>query len=206
MKTSRIIILASLAAVATVFYLSVSSGPDPEQYAAEINEERKKKDVFLKEDDTSPLLPEDRDGFKELKYFAPDLRYNILANLEPVTNKQVRVLTTSTSEQTRYLEYAWATFELDGKENRLLILEVMEMGPNRGKLFLAFADDTSAGETYGGGRYLDLKKIPAATSIELDFNKAYNPYCAYNDGYSCPLPPTENILKVAILAGEKTFK
>jgi uncharacterized protein len=206
MKTSRIIILAGLAAVATVFYLSVSSGPDPEQYAAEINEERKKKDVFLKEDATSPLLPEDRGGFTELKYFAPDIRYNILANLEPVTNKQVRVLTTSTSEQTRYLEYAWATFELDGKENRLLILEVMEMGPNRGKLFLAFADDTSAGETYGGGRYLDLKKIPAATSIELDFNKAYNPYCAYNDGYSCPLPPTENILKVAIPAGEKTFK
>ncbi len=99
MKTSRIIILAGLAAVATVFYLSVSSGPDPEQYAAEINEERKKKDVFLKKDDTSPLLPEDRDGFTELKYFAPDLRYNILANLEPVTNKQVRLLTTSTSEQ-----------------------------------------------------------------------------------------------------------
>ncbi len=206
MKTSRIIILAGLAAIATVFYLSVSTGPDPEQYAAKINEERKEKHAFMKDDATSPLLPEDRDGFTELKYYAPDIRYNILADLEPVTNKQVRMLTTSTNEQTRYLEYAWAKFELDGKEHKLLILEVMDMGPNRGKLFLAFADDTSAGETYGGGRYLDLKKIAAATSIELDFNKAYNPYCAYNEGYSCPLPPTENILKVAIRAGEKNYK
>jgi uncharacterized protein (DUF1684 family) len=115
------------------------------------------------------------------------------------------VLTTSTGEEERYLDYAWAIFDLDGTEHRLLVLEIMSMGPNRGKLFLAFADETSARETYGGGRYLDLKKIPAATTIELDFNKAYNPYCAYNENYSCPLPPPENLLKVAILAGEKSY-
>ena len=79
------------------------------------------------------------------------------------------------------------------------------MGPTRGTLFLAFADVTSARETYGAGRYLDIKKIPGATSIELDFNKAYNPYCAYNENYTCPLPPKENFLKVAILAGEKNY-
>ena len=88
----------------------------------------------------------------------------------------------------------------------MLILEIMDMGPNRGKLFLAFADETSANETYGAGRYLDLKKVPAATSIELDFNLAYNPYCAYNDSYSCPFPPAENILRIAIRAGEKKYK
>lgn len=206
MKTSQLIILGGLAAMATVAYLSVSTGPEPEQYAAAVTEERKKKDDFLKEDPTSPLLPESRAGFRGLNYFPPDLRYTILADLEPIAKKQVRILTTSTNEKTKYLEYAWATFELHEKENKLLILEVMDMGPNRGKLFLAFADDTSAGETYGGGRYLDLKKVPAATTIELDFNKAYNPYCAYNDGYSCPLPPSENILKVAIRAGEKNYK
>ena len=79
------------------------------------------------------------------------------------------------------------------------------MGPTRGTLFLAFADETSARETYGAGRYLDLKKIGGATEIELDFNRAYNPYCAYAEGFSCPLPPPENILKIAIRAGEKTY-
>ena len=115
-------------------------------------------------------------------------------------------LVTSTGEQPRYLEYAWATFTLDEVENKLLLLEVMDMGPQRGKLFLGFADAISAAETYGGGRYLEAKKIPAATSIELDFNKAYNPFCAYVDRYSCPLPPRENILHVAIRAGEKSYK
>ena len=94
---------------------------------------------------------------------------------------------------------------MEGIENKLLILELMEMGPQRGKLFLAFADETSGDETYGAGRYLDVKKVPAATSVVLDFNLAYNPYCAYNDSYSCPFPPKENILKIPIKAGEKTY-
>jgi uncharacterized protein len=81
----------------------------------------------------------------------------------------------------------------------------MDAGPYRGKLFLAFADATSANETYGAGRYLDLKKVPGATSILLDFNQAYNPYCAYSDGFSCPFPPKENILTIAINAGEKKY-
>jgi uncharacterized protein (DUF1684 family) len=75
----------------------------------------------------------------------------------------------------------------------------------RGKLFLAFGDATSARETYGGGRYLDITKTPGSTTITLDFNQAYNPYCAYDDTYSCPLPPAENLLTVAIKAGEKNY-
>jgi uncharacterized protein (DUF1684 family) len=87
----------------------------------------------------------------------------------------------------------------------LLILEIIDVGPFSGTLFLAFADATSANETYGAGRYLDLKKVPGATSVTLDFNKAYNPYCAYSDKFSCPFPPKENVLKVAVKAGEKSF-
>ena len=205
MKLSRILFLVGLLCVAVVIYFSMWNGPSLEEYAARIESERKDKDTFLKEDEDSPF-GESKSDFTTLSYFSPDLKYRVLAKLEPVANKQVRLLPTSTGEEGRYFEYAWAVFELDGKENRLLLLEIMDMGPNRGKLFLAFADETSGGETYGGGRYLDLKKIPAATSIVLDFNKAYNPYCAYNDGYSCPLPPKENILKVPIRAGEKNFK
>ena len=205
MKLSRILIAAGLLFVGLILYFSTTSGPSGEEYAVMINDERIKKNAFLKEDETSPL-GESRNTFTNLNYFPADPRYKVLADLDPVANKQVRLLPTSTGEESRYLEYAWASFELDGNENKLLILEIMDMGVNRGKLFLAFADDTSAGETYGGGRYLDLKKIPAATSIELDFNKAYNPYCAYNDGYSCPMPPPENILHIAIRAGEKNYK
>jgi Uncharacterized conserved protein len=89
--------------------------------------------------------------------------------------------------------------------NRVLILEFIQSGSYRGTLFLPFADETSADETYGAGRYLDLKKTPGASTMVLDFNKAYNPYCAYSDNFSCPFPPKENILKVAIKAGEKSY-
>jgi uncharacterized protein (DUF1684 family) len=193
-----------LLAIGAMVYFSTSSGPAPEEYAALINSEREKKEAFLRRDPASPFQGIG-DSIKALDYFQPDLTFRVMASLEPVQQKQVRVLQTSTGEQERYLDYAWASFELQGKECKLLILEVMDMGPNRGKLFLAFADETSANETYGGGRYLDLKKVPAATSIELDFNKAYNPYCAYNENYSCPLPPRENLLNVAIRAGEKAY-
>jgi uncharacterized protein (DUF1684 family) len=81
----------------------------------------------------------------------------------------------------------------------------MDMGPTRGTLFLAFADKTSAVESYGSGRYLEVKKQPGAGSMVLDFNKAYNPYCAYVDGYSCPFPPKENTLDVFVRAGEKNY-
>jgi uncharacterized protein (DUF1684 family) len=115
------------------------------------------------------------------------------------------VLNTSDGKTQRYLEYAYAEFDLNDFKNRLLILEMIDMGPFRGKLFLAFGDATSALETYGAGRYLDVQKVPGGKTITLDFNKAYNPYCAYNDTFSCPLPPPENLLKVAIKAGEKTY-
>jgi uncharacterized protein (DUF1684 family) len=72
-------------------------------------------------------------------------------------------------------------------------------------LFLAFGDKTSALETYGAGRYLDVTKTPGSRTIKLDFNLAYNPYCAYDNTYSCPLPPAENLLEVAVKAGEKTY-
>jgi uncharacterized protein (DUF1684 family) len=115
-------------------------------------------------------------------------------------------LGTSDGITKRYMEYAHAEFSIDGVDQRLLILEVMDMGPYRGTLFLAFGDETSARETYGAGRYLDVKKPKGINTITLDFNEAYNPYCAYNETYSCPLPPPENLLTIPIYAGEKNYK
>jgi uncharacterized protein len=211
MKSKNIIIITLLAFVATIIFYSLSGGESSEEYNKVILKEREEKDLFMKSDEASPFRIDEEDSikkddnFKGLNYFAPDLKFKVDANLAPIKDKKVVVLPTSDGKEEKYLEFAYAEFKLEGKENRLLILEVMDAGPYRGKLFLAFADATSANETYGAGRYLDLKKVPGATSILLDFNQAYNPYCAYSDGFSCPFPPKENILTIAIHAGEKKY-
>lgn len=203
MKLNQVIgVVVVLAIIGFIFY-SMQGGQSDEAYAAEIKKERDEKDFQMTLED-SPF-GEDRKNFTKLNYFEPDLKYRISASLEPIENKNMVVLSTNDGKETRYLEYAHATFTLDGVKNRLLILEIVEPGSFKGTLFLAFADKTSANETYGAGRYLDVKKVPGSSSILLDFNKAYNPYCAYSEHYSCPFPPRENILNVAIRAGEKTY-
>jgi len=204
MKFSRLLLFGFLVALAGFIYFSLKGGMSEEEFATTITKERNEKNDFLKNNEGSPFATLTEE-FKELSYFKPDLNYRVNAKLTPIKDKKVIVLATSDGKEQKYLEYAHATFTLGDINCKLLILEVMEMGPLRGKLFLAFADETSGKETYGGGRYLDIKKVPAATSVVLDFNKAYNPYCAYNDSYSCPFPPSENILRVAIRAGEMSY-
>ncbi len=210
MKSKTIIILGIMAFLATIVFYSLTGGESQEDYSKAILKEREEKDEFMKSDSGSPFLSE-KDStqthidFKELNYFAPDIKFKVNANLVTIENKKVVVLSTSDGKEKKYLEYAFAEFSLEGKENKLLILEIMDAGPYRGTLFLAFADETSAIETYGAGRYIDLKKVPGATTMVLDFNKAYNPYCAYSDNFSCPFPPKENVLTVAVKAGEKKY-
>lgn len=203
MKPRNLLILAAI--ITVIGIVLFSSLQDDSTYQAEIERERREKDRFMKTSDESPLPADLRQSFAGLSYFPPDLKYRILADLRPVRSPNVVILATNTGEEQKYIEYAYAVFTLDGVENSLLLLEIIDAGPARGKLFLAFGDETSADETYGGGRYLDVAKMPGASTITLDFNKAYNPYCAYNSTYSCPLPPSGNLLKVAIRAGEKNF-
>jgi uncharacterized protein len=204
MKSSRFVPFIIILAVAAFVIYSLQGGSSDEDYLASIQKDRNEKAEFMKSGNGSPFL-KDSIPFTELHYFSVDAKYRVKAKLQPIEGKKVVILATSDGNEQKYLEYANAIFSLDGIENNLLILELMEMGPQRGKLFLAFADETSGAETYGAGRYLDVKKVPAATSVILDFNLAYNPYCAYNDSYSCPFPPKENILNVPILAGEKNY-
>jgi uncharacterized protein (DUF1684 family) len=203
MKTKNIIIILIVTAVVAGIYYSFTGNETSEAYIAKIEQLRKEKDNSIQGGDDSPFG--DSIEFNGLKYFPIDAKYRINARLTEIDQKKPLSLPTSDGKQKSYLEYAYAEFELDGVNSKLLILEIMDMGPYRGTLFLAFADKTSADETYGAGRYLDIKKLPGATSITLDFNEAYNPYCAYNDNYSCPFPPKENMLEVAIKAGEKTY-
>jgi uncharacterized protein len=206
MKSSKVIpVILILAVVAFAIYsMQGNKATTSEDYVKLIQQERIEMEAFMKNGTGSPFS-QDSILFEGLNFFPADVKYRVKAKLKPIDDKKVVMLSTSDGKEQKYLEYAFTEFELEGIENRLLILEVMEMGPQRGKLFLAFSDETSGRETYGAGRYLDVKKVPAATSVELDFNLAYNPYCAYNDKYSCPFPPKENLLKVAIRAGEMNY-
>ena len=204
MKPSTIFLsIFLLAAVALIIY-SFNAGLSPEEYKTQLAKEREEKDLFMRNSQESPFS-KSKEKAKPLNYFEPNLAYKVNAQLIEIPSKKMLLLSTSSGEEERYLEYAFAEFELNGKQNKLLILELVNAGATKGTLFLAFADNTSANETYGAGRYLDIKKIPGATSIELDFNKAYNPYCAYNDNYSCPFPPKENFLDIPIYAGERKY-
>lgn len=204
MKRKNIILLIALVAVIISLFYSFQGSQDQTAYVAEVQHEREGKDRFMRTSEESPLAGRTT-AFEGLKYFPIDIRYKVSAKLTPIQGKQPVILSTSDGKEQRYLEYAHADFDLEGIACRLLILEIIDMGPFRGKLFLAFGDETSAGETYGAGRYLDVVKVPGSNTITLDFNKAYNPYCAYTEKYSCPFPPSENLLKVAIRAGEKVY-
>lgn len=204
MKSKRIITaIAIIVVIITIFY-SFRGSQDDAAYIKEIEEEREEKDRFMRNSPESPFA-NSKGEYKGLNYYPPDLKYRVVASLHPIEQKKSVVLTTNDGKEQRYIEYAYAEFKLDGVANRLLILEIADTGPFRGKLFLAFGDVTSAVETYGAGRYLDVAKTPGSSTIKLDFNLAYNPYCAYNDTYSCPLPPRENILSIPIPAGEKSY-
>lgn len=204
MKRKNVILLVAVVILAITVFYSFQGSQDDTAYHAEILDEREEKDRFMRTSSESPFAKRPED-YKGLRYYPPDIKYRIMANLRPVEKKRPVVLTTNDGKEQRYVEYAYAEFKLDGVANRLLILEIADMGPFRGKLFLAFGDETSAGETYGAGRYLDVTKTPGASTIRLDFNLAYNPYCAYDDSFTCPLPPKENILNIPIKAGEKVY-
>lgn len=203
MKRSRIILLLLVILLVIISLYTLNPGGEltGTDYVKHITEERMKKDHFMRTSGESPFKEQPYTG---LQYFPPDEQYRITARFEANPEKTPITLGTSDGSESPYLKYGYAQFQLEGKENRLMILELTE-APNKGTLFIPFGDLTSAAGTYGGGRYLDLDMKPRAGTVVLDFNEAYNPYCAYSNGYVCPLPPPENLLQIAIRAGEKNY-
>jgi uncharacterized protein len=160
---------------------------------------RADKDEFYRHDHQSPLTPEQQKSFKGLAYFPESKVLAIAAKIDrDVPPGVVRMATTRGREQL-YRRYGLVRFEVEGQPAEVM-LYASDGSPN---LFLPFRDATSGKETYGAGRYLDLEV--EGDDVVLDFNYAYNPYCAYNEDWNCPLPPAENWLKVPIRAGEMTF-
>lgn len=162
-------------------------------------EHRKAKDEFFRTDHHSPIPHEQRHDFEGLSYFdpRPDLVFRL--PVEPADGSEITVETSDGQERTHH-RAGRVGFEVNGEPVELTLYDTGHPG-----YFVPFRDKTSGDSTYGAGRYLDLDANEDGT-VTLDFNLAYNPSCAYDDAYSCPLPPIENWLQVPIEAGEKTYE
>ncbi len=180
----------------------------PEDYGQMIENHRNKyKADFLKAD-PSPLTEAD---LPNLRFYPADETFNVTATFTKTENGKSIEFATSSGMKKSYIEYGKATFTIRDTTCTLSIymsLQLRAIPQYQDYLFLPFKDFTSAETTYGGGRYLDLKTsdIKDNQTIVLDFNKCYNPYCAYQStGWNCPIPPDDNHLKMHIEAGEMDF-
>ncbi|HMR81995.1 MAG TPA: DUF1684 domain-containing protein [Niabella sp.] len=150
------------------------------------------------------------DDKKQLQFFTIDETYKVKATFEYVKNAPWFALPTSSGKTKMYRQYGKLTFELNSQIQTLYVYQSQDLIQNpqyADHLFLPFTDATTGKESYETGRYIDLKIDDIKNNkVAIDFNKAYNPYCAYVSGYSCPIPPKENRLKIAIKAGEKKYR
>ncbi|MCF7567787.1 DUF1684 domain-containing protein [Sabulilitoribacter arenilitoris] len=170
-------------------------------------EYQKEQNANFKDATISPLKDKDRKDFKGLEFFKFDSTYVIKTSFKRTPNETVFKMKTTTDREPEYVKYGELNFDLKGKNFTLNIYQNQGLIDKEGYddyLFLPFLDETNGIESYGGGRYIDAR-IPKNDSMVIDFNKAYNPYCAYNDKYSCPIVPRENYLNTRIEAGVKTF-
>lgn len=149
------------------------------------------------------------DELAYVRFYAPDSTYRVTAKVRRMPDAQPFEMPTYNGKTRPHVAYALLTFTLRGQEQQLTLyrnLNVSRLPEYRDYLFLPFKDATSGQETYGGGRYLDLRTGDVQNGqVTLDFNRAYNPYCAFKEGYPCPIPPKNNVLSIPIEAGEKTY-
>jgi uncharacterized protein (DUF1684 family) len=165
----------------------------------ELKRFRAEKDRVFRKDPHSPLTPEQRHAFEGLAYFDENPRLVINGTVDrTVEPGEVRMSTSAGDEQV-YQRYGVVRFRIDGEAAQV----VLYSSDDSDELFIPFRDATSGRETYGAGRYLEVHAH--GDDVTIDFNYAYNPNCAYDPAWSCPLPPAENWLKVPIRAGEKVF-
>lgn len=177
-----------------------------QDFKTEIEKHREKyKEEFLS-NSSSPLKKED---LEFLRFYEPNEKFKVLCEFKATKRGEPFELPTSSGKTKTYQKFGELHFKIDEKAFKLAVyqsLSLKQMPQYRDYLFIPFKDLTNGKESYGGGRYLDLRmKDIEGDAIYLDFNKAYNPYCAFSEGYSCPIPPKENHLKVAIEAGEKNY-
>jgi uncharacterized protein len=190
-------------AIILLFY---STTTQAQSYTANIDSFRTHyKQEFL-EDPRSPIKQED---FQYLRFYDANEKFKVQAIFTPATSADTIVLPTKNKKEKKYIVFGKLNFKLKGKQHQLFVyrqVSLLNVEQYKDHVFLPFTDKTTSVETYGGGRYIDLKLSDfTSNTVSLDFNKCYNPYCAFGDGFSCPIPPIENFLNVKITAGEKLF-
>ncbi len=174
---------------------------DIRQFQKELN------DSFY-DPDLTPLSDEERMGFPGLEFFEADTNFRILARLERTPESMPFLMPTTTDRKSTERVYGIARFEIAGQDFELEVYQNLDLMSEEGYenyLFLPFTDNTNGNSTYSGGRYIDLE-IPSGDELVIDFNRSYNPYCVYNEKYSCPIVPQVNDLNTEILAGIKNYK
>ena len=166
---------------------------------SELTDFREEKDAFFQRHPQSPLTPDQKRGFTGLNYFPENDALRLEVTVDPLNDQQPMQMQTSTGGVQSYIRYGRFHFQVEGQEAELTIYQ------NENGFFLPFVDSLAGKETYPAGRYLEPEPLPD-NRFFVDFNLAYNPYCAYNEMWSCPITPPENRLKIPIHAGEKLFQ
>lgn len=186
--------------------MSDSDAFDADDWAARLEANRTQKDEFFAEHPQSPIPPEERDEFDGLSYFDPDPEYRVEANVRVHDDPEADPveMESSAGPNVRYLRVATFEFEVGGTEQTLVAYQQEPDGDE--PLFVPFRDKTTGQQTYSDGRYMEFeaeRALDDGDTFTLDFNLAYNPFCAYSETFACPLPPEENWLDVVIPAGER---
>ena len=174
-------------------------------WRAALETHRDRKDEYFAEDPHSPIPPEERGDFDGLDYYPPDEAFRFVLPLHEHDERERVTVGTSTEGQQTYVRWGEFRFSVGGES---VSLQAYKSDPGEDRLWVPLRDATSGEATYGAGRYLDLEEDEHRTDGGewiLDFNAAYNPYCAYSAAYECPLIPMENWLDVRIEAGEKAY-
>jgi uncharacterized protein (DUF1684 family) len=188
-------------AIAGFLLLAIACSAPEVPYADEIAAWRTTKDQFMRESEDSPIPPDRRTTFQPLVYFPTDPEYRVPAALALNRGEDIIEIPTSTGARRPHQRVGRLSFTLKGQLLTLTAFVEVDQQDIR-RLFVPFADLTNGTETYPGGRYLELDRT--ATGIyDLDFNRAYHPFCYYNPKYDCPYPPRENRLRIPVRAGER---
>ena len=173
----------------------------PEKHHKEkIERVRERNDILFKKSPHSPLTPEQKEDFKGIDYFPVDSKYEIRFKLRKFESDSDIIISSTRGDRRKYSRVGYFEFEIDGHMNTLTVFKAI----GDDYLFLPFKDSTTGNESYKIGRYVEIERI-SKDEYSVDFNTAYNPYCAYNDNWNCTLTPDENILKIPIKAGMKIY-
>ena len=197
-------IAIATAIIGIILYSLNGTKPNSSVYFAELRKFRGEKNRNFRQSPNSPLAAAQKTVFDSLNYYPGDFTLVTDATISRNTHPDTLLIQMSANRAEKYLRWGQTSFKIVNQPQKLGIY--LKATGTDSTLFIPFTDLTNGHESYGGGRYLDVPlPTPEAMTIQLDFNRAYNPYCAYNNEYSCPVPPAENRLQVAIPAGEKSF-